>query len=202
MNIALMAKKGGVGKSTLSILLYEALRAAGKSVTIRDWDAQGTSSKVLELLRADDKLLPLAMAAAGSGESVPAQAPPDVLIYDTPPNLEHTSTATAVRDADIALIVTTPSPADVWEAEEAVNFVTSRNAEATVRVVFNKVRKSTILGRLLEASSADAPYQDLGVRISARECYQHAIAQGWKALDSAAREEVLQLALAVLSLRT
>ena len=30
--------------------------------------------------------------------------------------------------------------------------------------------------------------------------FQHAIAHGWKALDPAAREEVLQLALAVLSL--
>jgi hypothetical protein len=36
--------------------------------------------------------------------------------------------------------------------------------------------------------------------LSYRECFQHAIAHGWKALDPAAREEVLQLALAVLSL--
>jgi len=36
--------------------------------------------------------------------------------------------------------------------------------------------------------------------LSARECYQHAIAQGWKALDPAAREEALQFALALLSL--
>ena len=50
MNITLLAKKGGVGKSTLSILLYEAFRHAGKSVSIRDWDAQGTSSKALELI--------------------------------------------------------------------------------------------------------------------------------------------------------
>ena len=192
MNIALLAKKGGVGKSTLSILLYEALRAAGKSVVIRDWDAQGTSSKSLELLGGADSL-PLGI--------VPEAASPEVLLYDTPPNLEHTATATAVRDADIALVVTTPSPADVWEAEEAVNLVTARNPDAIVRVVFNKVRKSTILGRLAEAGSNGASYQTLGVRLSARECYQHAIAQGWKALDGSAREEVLQLGLAVLSLR-
>ena len=42
MNITLLAKKGGVGKGTLSILLYEAFRVAGKSVSIKDWDAQGT----------------------------------------------------------------------------------------------------------------------------------------------------------------
>ena len=39
-----------------------------------------------------------------------------------------------------------------------------------------------------------------GVNLAARECYQHAVAQGWRALDGPAREEVLQLAVAVLSL--
>ena len=50
MNITLLAKKGGVGKSTVSILLYEAFRQAGKTVSIHDWDAQGTSTKALELI--------------------------------------------------------------------------------------------------------------------------------------------------------
>jgi cellulose biosynthesis protein BcsQ len=36
MNITLLAKKGGVGKSTVSVLLYEAFRQAGKSVAIHD----------------------------------------------------------------------------------------------------------------------------------------------------------------------
>ena len=48
MNITILAKKGGVGKSTLSLLLYEAFRYAGKTVSIHDWDLQGTSTKALE----------------------------------------------------------------------------------------------------------------------------------------------------------
>ena len=186
MNIALVAKKGGVGKSTLTILLYEALRQAGKSVRIRDWDAQGTSSKALDLLP------PSGAALAGEVE---------IILYDTPPNLEHTATTAAVQDADISLIVTTPSPADIWEAEEAVRFAASRNPETIVRVVYNKVRKTTILGRLAEQTATQPGTPALSARLSSRECYQHAIAQGWSALDGAAREEVLQLGLAVLSLR-
>jgi chromosome partitioning protein len=124
----------------------------------------------------------------------------DIVIYDTPPNLDHTATATAVRNADLALVIATPAPADIWEAEEAVQFVKGRNANAKVRVVFNKVRKTTVLGRIVEESAkqVSAPY--VPVMLSARECYQHAIAQGWKALDPAAREEALQFALALLSL--
>lgn len=180
MNIVLLAKKGGVGKSTLTILLYEALRQAGKNVAIRDWDAQGTSSKALELLDPNP---------AGD---------PDIVLYDTPPNLEHTATAVSVRAADIALVVTTPSPADLWEAEEAVRFVMQRNPDALVRLVYNKFRRTTILGRLVEEGSApSAPA--LATKLSSRECYQHAVAQGWRALDATAREEVLQLCLAVLS---
>jgi hypothetical protein len=36
--------------------------------------------------------------------------------------------------------------------------------------------------------------------LNSRECYKHAVVQGWKALDNAAREEALQFALALFSL--
>ena len=125
----------------------------------------------------------------------------DIVIYDTPPSLEHTATATAIRSASIALIVTSPSPADIWEAEDAVRFAQSRNPEAIVRVVFNKVKKGTVLGRLVAESAKQMSVPSLPVSLSSRECYQHALAQGWKALDGAAREEVLQVAIALLSLK-
>ena len=66
-------------------------------------------------------------------------------------------------------------------------------------MIFNKVRKGTVLGRLIEESSKQLSVPTLPVSLSARECYQHAVAQGWKALDGAARQEVLQLIVALLS---
>ena len=184
VNITLLAKKGGVGKSTISILLYEAFRQAGKTVSLYDWDAQGTSSKALELI---------------NGQKYEIDRKADIAIYDTPPSLDHNATATAVRSAEVILIVTSPSPADIWEAEDAVKFVNSRNPEAIVRIVFNKVRKTTVLGRLIDESAKQVSAPSLPVSLSARECYQHSVAQGWKALDSAAREEILQLTVALLS---
>lgn len=184
MRIVLLAKKGGVGKSTISLLLFDALRHVGRRCVLVDWDAQGTSSKALELMGLTEK---------------PAQ--PEIYIYDTPPSLEHPATATAVRNADLCLVVTTPAPADVWEAEEAVRFVEARNPAAQVRTVFNKVKKATVLGKLVQDSAKLIPAGNLGANLSNRECYQHAVAQGWKALDGAAREEVLQLALATLAAR-
>jgi chromosome partitioning protein len=185
MNITLLAKKGGVGKSTLSLLLYEAFRQAGKAVSIQDWDAQGTSSKALELIL--------------GAESPTRPKDAEIVIYDTPPNLDHTATATAVRAADIVLVVTSPSPADIWEADEAVRFVKAKNPSAKVRVIFNKVRKATVLGRLVEESAKQLSVPAMSVTLSAREWYQPAVGQGWKALDGAARQETLQLIVAVLS---
>jgi chromosome partitioning protein len=185
MTITLLAKKGGVGKSTVCLLLYEAFRKAGKSVAIQDWDAQGTSNKALGLLNGQ---------RAEHGHTY------DILLIDTPPSLEHAATAAAVRSADIAIVVTSPAPADLWEAEEAVRFVQAKAPTAVARVLFNKVRKNTILGRLLSESSKTVEAQMIPVNLSARECYQHAVGQGWAALDAAAREEVLQLAVSLMSL--
>jgi MinD-like ATPase involved in chromosome partitioning or flagellar assembly len=185
MNLAILSKKGGVGKSTFAVLLYEAFRHAGKTVAIHDWDSQGTSTKGLELI---------------NGRKLDLDRHAGIVIWDTPPSLEHTATATAVRNADIVLVVTSPAPADMWEAEDAVKFAQTRNDKAAVRVVFNKVRKATVLGRLVDESAKQVSVPVLRVTLSYRECYIHAIAQGWKALDSAAREEVLQFAVALLSL--
>jgi len=185
INITLFAKKGGVGKSTTSILLYEVLRQAGKSVALKDWDAQGTSNKSLEFIHGHRP------------ETIPN---PDIVIWDTPPSLDHTATATAVRNANLALPITTTAPADIWEAEEAVQFVRGRNPKAIVRVVFNDFKKATVLGRLLEESAKHLSVPYLPIMLNSRECYKHMIVQGWKALDNPAREEALQFALALLSL--
>jgi chromosome partitioning protein len=185
MTITLLAKKGGVGKSTACLLLYEAFRKAGKSVAIQDWDSQGTSNKALALI---------------AGQRAEPGASYDVLIFDTPPSLEHAATAAAVRSADVAIVVTSPAPADVWEAEEAVRFVRAKRPEAAVRVLFNKVKKNTVLGKLIEESAKQAGAPAISVHLSARECYQHAVGQGWAALDARAREEVLQLAVSLMSL--
>lgn len=185
MTITLLAKKGGVGKSTVCLLLHEAFRKAGKSVAVQDWDAQGTSNKALALI---------------GGQRAEPDGSYDVQIFDTPPSLEHAATAAAVRSADIAIVVTSPAPADVWEAEEAVRFVRAKRPQAAVRVLFNKVKKNTVLGKLLEESSKQVGAPAVPVHLSARECYQHAVGQGWAALDARAREEVLQLAVSLMSL--
>lgn len=185
MVIVLLAKKGGVGKSMVALLLHESFRQAGKSVAIHDWDVQGTSNKALALI---------------GGQKADLKTTYDVLIYDTPPNLEHLATSYALQNADIVLVVTSPSPVDIWEANEAAQFARAKKKDATVRLLFNKVQKGTILGRLMHESAKQVGVPALAATLSARECYKHAVGQGWKALDYVARAEVLELTVALLSL--
>lgn len=183
MVIAVVAKKGGVGKSLVAMLLYESLKQAGRSVQLRDWDSQGTATKSLNLIEMDRV----------------ADDDPEIVIYDTPPNLAHTATDTAIRSADLVLVVATPSPVDVWEADDAARTAQRiAKRKARVRVVFNKVRKATLLGKMVEETAKGFTVPTLPTTLSSREAYQHFAWQGWKALDSAAREEVLKLTVCVL----
>ena len=88
----------------MAILLHEAFTHAGKTVFVHDWDSQGTSNKALTQIIGNP----------------PSNHNGRTVIYDTPPNLEHTATAAAIRSADTVLVFTSPSPADIWEADGAL----------------------------------------------------------------------------------
>lgn len=185
MNIVFTNGKGGVGKSTLSLLLYSALKQAHKNVAVQDWDAQGTSNKSL---------------AITGGEKADLTKSYDLLIYDTPPSLTHVATTTAMATADLVLIVTSPSIADLWEAASAAQYAREHAPKAHTRLLFNKVRKGTVGSRMIDKGAKQIGIEPLHCSLSMRECYQHSLAGGWSALDSSAREEVLQLAMEILAL--
>lgn len=186
MKIALIAKKGGVGKTTLCILLHEAIKQTGQSVAVRDYDAQGSSSK--SLARID-----------GNRETPGADL--NVLLIDTPPSLTLAATAAAVLEAEIILIPTSPSPLDIWEAEEAARFAEQKNPKAAVRIVINRTKTGTLLTDAAQASLGGISTSILPVTLADRQSYQHALLGGWNALDSKAQKELFQFTIAVTSLR-
>ncbi len=186
MKIALIAKKGGVGKTTLCLLLYQTLRQTGQSVAIRDYDPQGSATKALERIN-------------GTRE-VPGQSY-DTLLIDTPPSLTLPATPSAASVADIILIPTSPSPLDVWEAEETARFAEAKNPKAIVRLLLNKTRAGTLLTDAVISSLGSVKTPILSVSLGDRQGYQQALVGGWDMLDSKSEKELLHLAVAVTSLR-
>jgi chromosome partitioning protein len=187
MNICIIARKGGVGKSTTSLLIAEALRQTGKHVAVHDWDDQGTSSRSSRMAGRE---------LAASGERY------DFVLYDTPPNLDHLGTTTAVRNADVVLVVTTPNAPDLWEAKDAVEFALQVNPSACTRVLINKVVKGTVVSRALDDAFKllGIPVPALSTQLHMRQVYVHFLTAGWAGLDVPAQLQVANLVSEVLTL--
>lgn len=185
MKIALITKKGGAGKSTIAILLHEAIRKSGQNVAVRDFDAQGSATKILSRI--------------GGQREEPGRRY-DVVLIDTAPALSAFSAASA-SEADLILVPCSPSPVDIWEADESAWFARSKNPKAPIRIVLNKLRAGTLLTGMAPESLQGVSEPVLPSTLSERQAYQHALLDGWSALDGRARSEVLQFTVAVTSIR-
>src|SRR5260370_42474576 len=179
MKIAVVAKKGGVGKTTLCLLLHEAFKRAERTVAVRDYDAQGSASKALD--------------AFGGQKESPGQTY-DILIIDTPPSLPAPAIAAAVAEANIILVPTTPTPLDLWEADEAAVFARERNQTAKIRVVLNRAQKGALLTQGFAQSAGALSAKPLNAALSHRQAFPQAAGPGLHALPNSAQGELLEIA--------
>ena len=188
MKIAFLAKKGGAGKTTSSLLVAEALRQAGNHVALQDFDKQGSSTKSIR----------------HSGSEVEIAVPKNqytYIVFDTPPNLEHSASLVAVQQADVVIIVTGQTVVDFWEVTEAVEFAEKTNPKAAVRVLINRVKTGTILARSVEESVSALKIKALKTQIPDRQVFAHFVGGGgWNVLDRAAQALAGKLALEIVSL--
>ena len=167
MNIVLCNGKGGTGKTTMAVLLATALAEAGKRVAVLDLDPQATATNWL------------GERDGGKVEKWKSGTGYDVVLVDTAPRLD--TLAPALARCSMAVLVASPSPADLW---------TTRDTAAAIR---SKLPKGSRLRLLFNGVQA------LTSTISRRQCYQHAALLGWQALDPAAREELFKAALELVT---
>lgn len=187
MVIALCNSKGGSGKTTLAVLLAHALGETGKRVALLDLDPQGTARN---WLRECGESMKVAKYESGSEY--------DAVFIDTPPRLE--ALPAALASCSIAVIVCSPSPADLWTTRDTAAAIRPNLPKgARLRLLFNAVMTNTILSRDLPRLAERIGVRPLKATISRRQCYQHAALIGWAALDAAAREEVFKAALEIIT---
>lgn len=187
MTITLCNGKGGSGKTTLSILLASALTEAGHHVAVRDCDPQATATRWIGELST--------LKVAADGETY------DALIIDTPPRLDSRALHDSLAQSDLAILVTSPSPADLWTSRDTVKALSSHFPNLLrARVLFNQVQAKTVLSRDLAEMAERIGLRALTSIIHRRQAYQHAALLGWKALNAEAREEVLKVALEIAAI--
>ena len=176
--IAIVSKKGGVGKTTTAILLCAKFNEIGHSSAVRDYDPQGSASKSFK-------------------QEIRSNL--EFLLLDTPPSLSLPATASSLIEADLVLVPTTPNLLDLWECRETVDFVRSKS-EAPCGIIINKLKQYTVLSKMVHENLGSLSKIVIDETLADRQCYAHAAQLGLEVLDRQAATELNNLAKAVLSI--
>ena len=136
--LAMIAQKGGTGKTTLALSLAVAAEAAGQSVLVVDLDPQASACKWSDrrtfetpsVIDAQPARLAAALAKA-------EQAGIDLAIIDTPARIEQAA-AEAAKIASLILIPCKPSILDLETVRTTVELVQGRSRAVPV-VILNAV---------------------------------------------------------------
>jgi chromosome partitioning protein len=177
--------KGGTGKTTLSVLLALALKEAGHEVAIHDVDPQKTATRWVQ-------------EVGGIELGEVGKAP--VTIVDTPPRLDGPQTLGSLRKADLIVLVTSPSPADLFTSLDTAALLKREGLSDRARLLYNQVEQGTLLSRNLVQMADKIGVPALANHLQRRQAYQHAVLLGWKSLGPKAREEALRVALEIVAL--
>lgn len=185
--VAVLNRKGGVGKTTIATNLARALQLEDYDVLLVDSDVQGTAQDWAAAQ--DDVETPPVFGAdrATLHEDIPKIGDKfDVAVIDGAAKVERMS-ASAIKASDVVLIPVQPSAADIWAAGDLVEMVQARQ-ELTGRPRAAFVVSRQIVGTNLASAAQDA-LETLGLpvleaRTSQRVAYAEAMGEGISVLDT------------------
>jgi chromosome partitioning protein len=125
----------------------------------------------------------------------------DVLIVDTPPQIESDA-ARAIRAASLVLIPVQPSMPDLWASEGTVKLATAERRR--VAIVLNRSPLKSALRSVIEAEVAARGLPMLPMHLGDRRGYAQAFAKGMGVAEALPRSpgaaEMAALADAILEI--
>jgi len=173
--IAFVNGKGGVGKTTCSMLFAAAMLDARQSISLDDRDPQQSATNAASIF------------------GIPVGTDGNIVIVDTAPAITHPGTLNAIRTADLVILVTTPSPLDLaTTAATAQRIQAERNGPT--RLLFNLVQTNNRFFNDMAEIAKEIPFPVFKNYLVRRTAYQTAQLYGWRALPPMHREEVLKAA--------
>jgi chromosome partitioning protein len=121
--IAVIARKGGSGKSTVALHLALAAHLRGRNVLVADTDAQRSASQVLKGRRgAGPELAETSGAKLFTLQVASVRAGTDLMVIDTPAVVED-EVSHAIVAADVCLLVIRPTFLDLAAAIQTSEIV-------------------------------------------------------------------------------
>lgn len=191
MQIAFFNQKGGVGKTTLALLLAAILEKAGYDVAVEDRDPQHSATF---LARSVFKL-PLLSDKPSAG----------CVIVDTPGYMRtdgriEGDLSALMRKVDKAVLVAEKSLVSVHASLPMARLIREQlSPGARAYVLFNKVRQATLVGRQEDADVArDLALPLLRNTLPLAAAFENAQMLGLAAVTGANRDRLLNLALEIM----
>jgi len=185
MIISLLNQKGGVGKTTLSIHVATALAQRGSRVLLVDADPQHSALDWQEARQSDPLIPVVGLPTKDLHRQIKAHVPNyDHIIIDGPPRVNELARA-AIIASDLVLIPITPSPYDVWAANEIVTLLNEARVYKDVKAAFVVSRKivGTAIGRDVAGALAEYAIPVLNAGISQRVGFAESAASGSTVLE-------------------
>lgn len=153
--IAIANQKGGVGKTTVSLMLAGFFQASGRRTVIVDADPQGTArewaKRGAEAGATNPTVLNLGKGPAMLIGLRDLRLDWRIIIIDCPPRLGG-ETLAAMTSADLLLMPLAPLPADAWALAETLSILDharGANPGVTAQALLNRTGRSS-LGRSIE----------------------------------------------------
>lgn len=206
--IAVLGRKGGIGKSTIVGNLAGEFAAMGRSVIVLDADPQhslsawasqgeGTLSRSVEKVKPDT-------AEALEAKVRKVQKSADLILIDTPPGIPEIGYQAALV-ADLVLLPCGASPMELFAMKEALAQALKARAERRskkprIRFVPSRVLMGTNLGRSLSTALEQMGKKvlpSIGQRIVVAEAVSSGLTISEYAPNSVAQTEFEALAKAV-----
>ena len=181
MICAFLSQKGGVGKTTLSIHLADALARRGSRVLLIDADPQQSAMKWSTFRAGENKFSVIAMAKPTlHKELTPIYADYTDIVIDGPPRF-HELAKSIILAADLVLVPVQPSPPDVWATAETVDLVNEARVfkeKLKSAIVINRKIVNTVIGRDVREALSTLNTPILQSDISQRVAFAEAFADG------------------------
>jgi chromosome partitioning protein len=200
--ICVLSRKGGSGKTTVSVSLAVAAQQAGLKTVLADIDPM--RSAAVALARREDAASLLLETSAAKLRAVQAacrQEGCDLLIIDTPPAPE-VDVARAVEVADLCLAVARPSALDLAAVTETIRLIRRRGSRGVIVLNQCAPLRGGAESPLTLAAVEQLAFNGLGVanaKLRSRVAYQHATGQSrgvteWSPASEAAADILRLLA--------
>ena len=124
--ISLLNRKGGSGKSTITLNLAAAFQLSGHKVLMVDSDPQGSLRDIHE--EQTEPIPTIVLDTESTLSNLPSVAGDfDVALIDGAPQITKLS-ASAIKISDFVLIPTQPSPLDLWACADLVELIKTRQS--------------------------------------------------------------------------